>query len=41
MAKYSHKDQEKIETVMHEFQLGKIKSGKGFFNVSDIKLLPY
>ena len=28
MAKYSKKAQEKIETVMHEFKLGKLKSGK-------------
>ena len=29
MAKYSKKAQDKIETVMHEFKLGKLKSGKG------------
>jgi hypothetical protein len=29
MAKYSKKAQEKIDTVMHEFKLGKLKSGKG------------
>ena len=29
MAKYSHKAQDKIETVMHEFKLGRLKSGKG------------
>jgi hypothetical protein len=28
MAKYSKKAQNKIETVMHEFKLGKLKSGK-------------
>ena len=28
MTKYSKKDQDKIETVMHEFKLGKLKSGK-------------
>ena len=28
MAKYSRKAQDKIETVMHEFKLGKLKSGK-------------
>jgi len=29
MVKYSKKAQDKIETVMHEFKLGKLKSGKG------------
>jgi hypothetical protein len=29
MTKYSKKAQEKIETVMHEFKHGKLKSGKG------------
>jgi hypothetical protein len=29
MAKYSKKAQDKIETVMHEFKHGKLKSGKG------------
>jgi len=29
MAKYSKKSQDKIETVMHEFKLGELKSGKG------------
>jgi hypothetical protein len=29
MTKYSKKAQEKIETVMHEFKEGKLKSGKG------------
>jgi hypothetical protein len=29
MNKYSQKAQEKIETVMHEFKQGKLKSGKG------------
>ena len=29
MAKYSKKAQDKIETVMHEFKLGKLKSGMG------------
>lgn len=29
MTKYSKKAQDKIETVMHEFKLGKLKSGKG------------
>lgn len=29
MAKYSKKAQEKIETVMHEFKHGELKSGKG------------
>ncbi len=29
MTKYSGKAQDKIETVMHEFKLGKLKSGKG------------
>jgi Family of unknown function (DUF6496) len=29
MAKYSKKAQDKIEVVMHEFKLGKLKSGKG------------
>jgi hypothetical protein len=29
MGKYSKKAQDKIETVMHEFKLGKLKSGKG------------
>jgi len=28
MAKYSRKAQEKIETVMHEFKKGKLKSGQ-------------
>lgn len=28
MAKYSKKAQEKIEKVMHEYELGKLKSGK-------------
>jgi hypothetical protein len=28
MTKYSKKAQEKIETVMHEFKEGKLKSGK-------------
>jgi len=28
MAKYSKKAQSKIETVMHEFKEGKLKSGK-------------
>jgi Family of unknown function (DUF6496) len=28
MAKYSKKAQEKIETVMHEFKEGTLKSGK-------------
>ena len=28
MTKYSKKAQNKIETVMHEFKLGKLKSGK-------------
>lgn len=28
MAKYSKKAQDKIETVMHEFKEGKLKSGK-------------
>jgi len=28
MAKYSRKAQDKIETVMHEFKKGKLKSGK-------------
>ena len=28
MNKYSKKAQAKIETVMHEFKLGKLKSGK-------------
>jgi len=28
MTKYSKKAQDKIETVMHEFKLGKLKSGK-------------
>ncbi|MFA6400384.1 MAG: DUF6496 domain-containing protein [Salinivirgaceae bacterium] len=28
MAKYSKKAQEKIETVMHEFKHGELKSGK-------------
>lgn len=28
MSKYSKKAQEKIETVMHEFMHGKLKSGK-------------
>jgi len=32
MAKYSKKAREKIETVMYEFNLWKLKSGKGFFN---------
>jgi len=29
MTKYSKKAQDKIETVMHEFKLGELKSGKG------------
>jgi ribosomal protein L7/L12 len=29
MTKYSQKAQDKIETVMHEFKKGKLKSGKG------------
>jgi hypothetical protein len=29
MAKYSKKALNKIGTVMHEFKLGKLKSGKG------------
>jgi hypothetical protein len=29
MAKYSKKAQEKIEEVMHEYQHGELKSGKG------------
>jgi ribosomal protein L7/L12 len=29
MTKYSQKAQDKIETVMHEFKHGKLKSGKG------------
>jgi hypothetical protein len=29
MAKYSKKAQDKIETVLHEFKLEKLKSGKG------------
>ena len=29
MTKYSKKAQDKIETVMHEFKLGDLKSGKG------------
>ena len=29
MAKYSKKAQDKIETVMHEFRHGDLKSGKG------------
>ncbi len=29
MAKYSKKAQEKIETVMHKFKQGELKSGKG------------
>jgi hypothetical protein len=29
MAKYSQKAQDKIETVMHEYKHGKLKSGKG------------
>ena len=29
MAKYSKKAQNKIETVMHEFKFGELKSGKG------------
>jgi hypothetical protein len=29
MNKYSKKAEEKIETVMHEFKQGKLKSGKG------------
>ena len=29
MTKYSKKAQDKIETVLHEFKLGKLKSGKG------------
>jgi len=28
MTKYSRKAQDKIETVMHEFKLGELKSGK-------------
>ena len=28
MTKYSKKAQEKIETVMHEFKVGTLKSGK-------------
>ena len=29
MTQYSKKARNKIETVMHEFKLGKLKSGKG------------
>jgi hypothetical protein len=29
MGTYSKKSEDKIETVMHEFKLGKLKSGKG------------
>ena len=29
MAQYSKKAHDKIETVMHEFELGELKSGKG------------
>jgi len=29
MTKYSKKAQDKIETVMHEYKHGKLKSGKG------------
>ena len=29
MAKYSKKANDKIETVMHEFKLGELKSGRG------------
>ena len=29
MARYSQKAQDKIEKVMHEYKLGKLKSGKG------------
>jgi hypothetical protein len=29
MAKYSKKAQDKIESVMHEFKLGELKSSKG------------
>jgi len=29
MAKYSQKAQNKIETIMHEFKLGELNSGKG------------
>ena len=29
MTKYSKKAQEKIDTVLHEFNSGKLKSGKG------------
>jgi len=29
MTKYSKKAQDKIETVLHEFKIGKLKSGKG------------
>jgi hypothetical protein len=29
MVKYSKKAQHKIETVMHEFKLGELESGKG------------
>jgi hypothetical protein len=29
MSKYSKKAHDKIETVMHEFKLGELKSGKG------------
>ena len=29
MTKYSQKAQDKIETVMHEFKHGDLKSGKG------------
>jgi len=28
MPKYSKKAQDKIETIMHEFKLGELKSGK-------------
>ena len=29
MTRYSKKAQDKIETVMHEYKQGKLKSGKG------------
>ena len=29
MTRYSQKAQDKIETVMHEYKHGKLKSGKG------------
>jgi hypothetical protein len=37
MPKYSHKAQEKVETVMHEMKEGKLKSGRSGKKVTNPK----